>query len=91
SSAAPAAVHLSGSTKDGNIVGIIGDGGTLKLAPHSTTTITFHLTTAASVPVKTTTPQLSFEAYLDQVNRASGSGTTLADTYSHDVRITAAT
>ena len=47
------------------------------LAPHSSTTLTFHVTPAANIPKNASL--LDVESYLDQVDPASGSGDTLAD------------
>jgi hypothetical protein len=70
----------------GNFVGPSGVGLTIK--PHSKATVTFRVTLAASVPGRGKTPVLSFEAYLDQLNPATGTGSTLADTEATDVAVT---
>ena len=57
------------------------------MPPKSSETITFHVSLASSVPVSKAAPMLAFEAYLDQVNSADGSGTTLADTYATDMKV----
>ncbi len=81
---------LSGSTSDGNVIlGNIGPQQGATVPPKSSETITFHVSLASSVPVSKTAPMLAFEAYLDQVNSADGSGTTLADTYATDIKVPA--
>jgi hypothetical protein len=84
-------VHLTGSTGDGNAIqGYFGpeQGGTF--APHSTTTYTVHVNLAHNVPVSNAAALLGFEGYLDQIDSASGSGITLADTYESDVKVPSA-
>jgi hypothetical protein len=84
-------VKLDGSTvDDGAIEGTIGrlDGVTIRA--HSSYTVTYRITIAHGVSTRGNAPQLSFEAYLDQVNAASGSTANLADTLATDTRIVAA-
>lgn len=59
----------------------------MTLPPDSTKTYTFHVSLAPSVPVSKTAPLIAFEAYIDQINPASGSGATLADTYATDIKV----
>jgi MYXO-CTERM domain-containing protein len=82
-------VPLRGSTvKDGVIQGSVGPPQGSTIPPNSTTTYTFRIALAKTVPAsKTAGPLLGLEAYLDQVNSASGSGATLADTYAHQVKV----
>ena len=54
----------------------------------SKTTITFEMALGDSAPTSSD-PSISFEAYLDLVNPASGAGTNLADTLATDVTILA--
>ncbi len=51
-------------------------------------TWTIHISLASDVPGSATTPLIAFEAYLDQINTASGSGATLADSYATDIKVT---
>jgi hypothetical protein len=81
-------VHLSGSTGGDNAVqGYIGPQQGFTLPARSTTTFTFRIALRRDTPVSKKAPVLSFEAYLDQINSASGSGAALADTYYSDVRV----
>jgi hypothetical protein len=82
-------VPLKGTTSNNNAIqSFLGPPQGTTIAPHSTTTYTFRVGLASSVPAsKTAGPLMSFEAYLDQVNSASGSGATLADTYAYDVKV----
>jgi hypothetical protein len=83
-----AKLALSGSTSDGNVIlGDIGPPQGATVPPKSSQTITFHVSLASTVPVSKATPILAFEAYLNQVNSADGSGTTLADTYATDIKV----
>ena len=85
------ALPLTGSTGDGNaIIGYIGPEQGSTLPAHSTEKITFHVDTNSSVPASSTSALFSFESYLEQVNSASGSGDTLADSYSTNVDVTPA-
>jgi hypothetical protein len=86
-------VPLDGSTGNGNSIetGVGPDQGAT-LAPHATVTYTFHVTLASNVPASESAgPVMAFEGYLDQINTASGSGDTLADTYSTDIKVPTAT
>jgi len=86
------AVHLSGSTADGNVIqGYVGPQQGTTLPANSTTTYTFHVNLDHNVPVSKATPIAAFESYLDQINTASGSGATLADTYAYQVKVPTAT
>jgi len=81
-------LETSGSTVEaaaiqGRVAGPAGTG--LVLRPHGKLTVTFRVTLAASVPSRGKAPVLSFEGYLDQLNPATGSGTTLADTLATDI------
>ncbi len=58
------------------------------MPPHGRVTVTFRVTLAAGVPSLGKKPVLDFEAYLDQLNPAMGSGTTLADTEGTDIAVT---
>ena len=79
-------VALTGSTIDeGAIQGYVGPLQGVALAPHSTTTYTFHVALASSVPVSKRKPLLAFEGYLDQIDPADETGATLADTYAYEV------
>ena len=84
-----ASVPLNGSTGGGGVIEApVGPEQGTTLAPHATRTYTFHVALADSVPAsKTAGPIIAFEGYLDQINPASGSGDTLADTYGTDIRV----
>ena len=56
--------------------------------PPGQPTWTFHVSLASDVPGSATIPLIAFEAYLDQINTASGSGATLADSYATDIKVT---
>lgn len=88
-------VALSGSTiDDGAIQGTIGDPRQMMVPvgvdAGAALIVTYRLTLDGSVPTDATKPLIGFEAYLDQVNQATGAGTTLADTGSTDAVVTAA-
>jgi hypothetical protein len=86
------AVHLSGSTDNGDVIqGYVGPEQGTTLPPNSTTTYTFHVSLDHSAPVSKAVPLAAFETYLDQINSASGSGATLADTYAYQVKVPTAT
>src|SRR5262249_19335064 len=55
------------------------------LAPKSSQTYTFEVSLASNVPGAS--PLLLFEGYLDQINTASGSGATVADTLGTDITV----
>jgi hypothetical protein len=81
-------VHLTGSTiKGGAIEGFVGPLQGLTLAPDSTTTYTFHVALAPTIPASKREPLFAFESYMDQVNPADGTGATLADTYAYQVKV----
>ncbi len=82
-------VGLTGSTADGNVIdAYLGNQRGTTLAPGGSQTWTFHVSLASDVPGSTSTPLMAFEAYLDQINTASGSGATLADSYATDIKVT---
>ena len=82
-------VGLTGSTADGNVIdAYVGNQRGATLAPGGSQTWTFHVSLASDVPGSATTPLIAFEAYLDQINTASGSGATLADSYATDIKVT---
>ena len=81
-------VRLTGSTGGGNdINGYLGPAVGATMAPHSSETITFHVTLARNVPVSKTVPLVAFEGYLFQVNSAAGGGTTVGDTLATDIKV----
>ena len=81
-------VRLTGSTGGGNDVnGYLGPAVGATMAPHSSETITFHVTLARNVPVSKTVPLVAFEGYLFQVNSAAGGGTTVGDTLATDIKV----
>jgi len=83
---------LTGSTGGGRVIdGSIGPQSGETMEPGSAKTMTFRVGLAWDVPAsKTAGPLLAFEGYLDQVNSASGSGTTLAETTASRVRVPSA-
>ncbi|MCU1364849.1 MAG: hypothetical protein JWN39_488, partial [Ilumatobacteraceae bacterium] len=82
-------VKLTGSTvEDGGIEGTVGDPGGATVAANSSLTITYRFSIDGSIAPDGDGPLLSFEAYLDQINPASGAGTNLADTNFTDVVVT---
>ena len=81
-------VALAGSTVgEGGIEGTLGDAAGTSVNARSTLMITYQISLADTVVNSGGGPLMSFEAYLDQVNPASGAGTNLADTASTDVDV----
>ncbi len=82
-------VPLDGSTSNGGgIEGPVGPAQGATLAPHAARTYTFQVKLADTVPAsKTAGPLIAVEAYLDQINTASESGDTLADSYATDIKV----
>jgi hypothetical protein len=80
---------LDGSTSNvGVIETTVGPAQGATLAPGATRTYTFQVSLASSVPASQSAgPLIAFEGYLDQINTASGSGDTLADTYETDIKV----
>jgi hypothetical protein len=83
-------IPLSGDTAKGNsITGYEGPLQGSTLAPKSTATYTFHLSVDASVPKEVNgKPLLGIEAYLQQIDSATGTGTVLDDSYASDLHVT---
>lgn len=72
-------VSMDGTTAPGDYIAVtVGPDAGETLPAHSTKTVTFHVTPLAGIPTSATL--LDVEPYLDQVDPASGSGDTLADT-----------
>ena len=81
-------VKLVGSTvAEGGIEGTLGYSASTTLEAGATLTLTYQISLADSVVNSSDRPLMSFEAYLDQVNPASGAGTNLADTASTDIDV----
>jgi hypothetical protein len=81
-------VTLDGSTGSGGVIEApVGPDQGATLAAHATRTYNFHVSLASNAPASNA-PVIAFEGYLDQINTASGSGDTLADTYGTDIKIT---
>jgi Bacterial Ig-like domain (group 1)/Phosphate-induced protein 1 conserved region len=81
-------VALYGSTAGGSaITGYLGSAEGATMAPHSTETITFHVSLARNLPVSNKVPLISFEGYLNQINSATGGGTTVGDTQGYDIKV----
>jgi hypothetical protein len=77
------AIKLSGTTAgsdsiEGRYSGPKGLGVTVP--PHKTFRFTYRVSPSSSLPSRGATPVMDFEAYLDQLNPASATYTTLADT-----------
>jgi Phosphate-induced protein 1 conserved region/Invasin, domain 3 len=71
---------LTGSTRSGNVIeGYLGPKRGKAMASKSSRTITFQVGFASDVPASKTAPLVAFVAYLDQVNPASGSTSTLTE------------
>ncbi len=84
-------VGLVGSTHDGNVIdAYLGPKQGAVLAGKSARTITFQLALASDVPGSKASPLVAFVAYLTQVNPASGSGSTLAETSATGIYVAAA-
>jgi hypothetical protein len=84
-------VTLHGSTSGGDVIqGYFGAEQGTTFAPHSTKTYTVRVTLNPKVPVSKTAALLAFEAYLDQISSASGSGVTLADTSATNIDVPSA-
>ena len=83
-------IALTGDTTgNDSVTGSAGPPEGSPLAPHSTVTDTFRLSVAASVPrARDGRPLLALEAYLDQIDSASGSGATLDDSYASNLAVT---
>jgi len=81
-------VHLSGSSiKDGEIQGIALPMAGVVLGPDSTEIIYFHISLASSISTAGGGAGLAFEAYLDQIDPASGALSTFADTLAYQVKV----
>jgi hypothetical protein len=80
-------VALDGTTSEGVIEGIIGSAGGITLPAASSETFTFRVSLAHSAPLSKTKPLMAFEAYLDQVDTASGSAATLSDTAAYQILV----
>jgi hypothetical protein len=81
-------VALDGSTADGGAIeGSIESLGGITLPAGSSQTFTFRVSLAPNAPVSKTTPLLAFEAYLDQIDTASGSAATIGDTTAYQVLV----
>lgn len=79
-------VPLSGSTANGDYIeAYVGPEEGRTLAPKSSQTYTFQVSLASSVPGSS--PLVSFEGYLEQINTAAGSGATVADTLATDITV----
>jgi hypothetical protein len=84
------AIDLSGTTAKGDeINGYAGPLQGSTLGAHSKTPYTFHLSVDGSVPHESGSNALmAIEAYFQQIDSASGSGTVLDDSQAHDVHVT---
>jgi hypothetical protein len=84
------AIPLSGDTANGDsITGYEGPLQGSTLPPKSSATYTFRLSVDAGVPKESDgKPLLSIEAYLQQIDSATGTGTVLDDSYASDLHVT---
>jgi len=77
---------LSGSTVNhGGIDGMVGPPQGDVLGAKQSETVYFTIALIAGAPVARNQPTMKLEGFLDQVDPATGSGTTLADTFATDV------
>ena len=83
-------IALRGSTGGGMISAYLGPKQGTTLAAASAETITFRVALASSVAVSQSGPLVTFRAYLDQVNAASGAASTMASTYATNVNVPSA-
>jgi hypothetical protein len=83
-------IKLTGDTASGNsIAGYEGPLQGSSVAPKSSATYTLLLSIDGTVPKETANkPLLAVEAYLEQIDSASGTGTVLDDTYASDLHVT---
>ena len=83
-------ITLTGDTASGDsIAGYEGPLQGSTVAPKSSVTYTLHLSLDGTVPQETSKkPLLAIEAYLEQIDSASGTGTVLDDTYASDLHVT---
>jgi hypothetical protein len=83
-------IKLTGDTASGNsIAGYEGPLQGSSVAPKSSLTYTLQLSVDGTVPQETANkPLLAIEAYLEQIDSASGTGTVLDDTYASDLHVT---
>jgi hypothetical protein len=83
-------IALTGDTASGDdIEGYPGPLQGSTLPAHATETFNFHLNVDSSAPVEQDGHALlAIEAYLDQIDSASGSGTTLDDSYASQLHVT---
>ena len=83
-------INLMGTTAPGD--SITGSEGPLQgsvVAPKSSVTFTLRLSLDGTVPAENANkPLLAIEAYLQQIDSASGTGTVLDDTYASDLHVT---
>jgi Invasin, domain 3 len=81
-------VPLTGATGGGaQIDGHLGPQQGSTLPPSTSKTVTFRVALSSSAPVDKSGPLIAFKAYLDQVNSASGSRSTLAATSAANVSV----
>jgi hypothetical protein len=81
-------IALTGSTGGGAAIdGHLGPEEGTTLPPSSSKTVTFRVSLTSNAPVYKSGPLIAFKAYLDQVNTASGSRSTLAATSAGNVNV----
>jgi hypothetical protein len=83
-------IPLTGDTASGDqINGYAGPLQGSTMGPKSKVTYTFHLAVDSNVPKESGDhPLLDIEAYLQQIDSASGSGTVLDDSTAYDLHVT---
>lgn len=80
-------VRLSGSTGEAGISGVIGGPRGFKLRGRHKLTLTYRIRVSKTVPRHRRRAILQFEAFLDQVNPATGADTALADTDTTNTKV----
>jgi hypothetical protein len=82
-----APVRLSGSTGQAGISGVIGGAAGFDLRGRRKLTLTYRIRLGRGVPRRRRRPILQLQAFLDQVNPASGGDTGLAETRAGNVKV----
>lgn len=81
-------VDLSGSTiTDGEIQGVALPLAGVTLGPDATEIVYFQISLKSNISTSGGGAGMAFEAYLDQINPASGALSTFADTLAHEIKV----